>query len=108
MIHLLQHFKNIIKSAHRTNALEFFPITQSVQGYRLKFLQDDLKSAINVALLAFPQGMAYALIAGLPIHYGIIGSAIASISSVFFAKSNLITFGPPMQQQLCCLQPLLA
>ena len=94
MIYLLQHLKNIIKSAHRTNALEFFPITQSVRTYQLKFLPDDLKSAINVALLAFPQGMAYALIAGLPIHYGIIGSAIASISSVFFAKSNLITFGP--------------
>ena len=94
MIHLLQLLKNIVKSAHRTNALEFFPITQSIRGYRLRFLQDDVRSAINVALLAFPQGMAYALIAGLPIHYGIIGSAIASISSVFFAKSNLITFGP--------------
>ena len=94
MTHLLQLLKNIVKSAHRTHALEFLPLTKSIQEYRLKFLQDDLKSAINVALLAFPQGMAYALIAGLPIHYGIIGSAIASISCVFFAKSNLITFGP--------------
>lgn len=94
MTYLLQLLKNIIKSAHRTHTLEFFPIVKSFKEYQLKFLQDDLKSAINVALLAFPQGMAYALIAGLPIHYGIIGSAIASISCVFFAKSNLITFGP--------------
>ena len=108
MIHLLQHLKNILKSAHRTNALEFFPITQSVRGYRLKFLQDDLKSAINVALLAFPQGMAYALIAGLPIHYGIIGSAIASISSVFLPNPTSLPLAPPMQQQSCYLQPLLA
>ncbi len=42
MIHLLQHFKNIIKSAHRTNSLEFFPITQSFRGYRLEFLQDEV------------------------------------------------------------------
>ncbi|MFL2848428.1 MAG: SulP family inorganic anion transporter [Coraliomargaritaceae bacterium] len=94
MTHLLQLLKNIVLSAHRTNALDFFPFIQSVREYRLKFLKDDLKSGINVALLAFPQGMAYALIAGLPIHYGIIGSAIASTFSIFFAKSNLITFGP--------------
>ena len=31
----------------------------------------DCKSALNVALLAIPQGMAYALIAGLPIQYGL-------------------------------------
>ena len=58
MTHLLQLLKNIVKSAHRTHALEFLPLTKSIQEYRLKFLQDDLKSAINVALLAFPQGMA--------------------------------------------------
>ena len=94
MIRLLQLLKNIVESAHRTNAIEFFPISHSIRNYRINFFPDDVKSAINVALLAFPQGMAYALIAGLPIHYSIIGSAVASISSVLFAKSNLITFGP--------------
>ena len=29
----------------------------------------DARAGLNVALLAFPQGMAYALVAGLPIHY---------------------------------------
>ena len=94
MRHLFQLLKNIIQSAHRSNGLVFFPFFQSALSYRPSYLRDDCKSAINVALLAFPQGMAYALIAGLPIHYGIIGSAIASIASAFFAKSNLITFGP--------------
>ena len=94
MRHLFQLLKNIIQSAHRSNGLVFFPFFQSARSYSPSYLRDDCKSAINVALLAFPQGMAYALIAGLPIHYGIIGSAIASIASAFFAKSNLITFGP--------------
>lgn len=94
MKHLFQLLKNIIQSAHHSNGLVFFPFFQSARSYRLSYLRDDCKSAINVALLAFPQGMAYALIAGLPIQYGIIGSAVASIASVFFAKSNLITFGP--------------
>ncbi len=48
----------------------------------------------NVALLAFPQGMAYALIAGLPIQYGIYGSAIAAMVAPIFAKSHYITLGP--------------
>ena len=94
MRHLFQLLKNIIQSAHHSNGLVFFPFFQSASSYRTSYLRDDCKSAINVALLAFPQGMAYALIAGLPIHYGIIGSAIASIASAFFAKSNLISFGP--------------
>ena len=94
MRHLFQLLKNIIQSAHRSNGLVFFPFFQSARSYSPSYLRDDCKSAINVALLAFPQGMAYALIAGLPIHYGIIGSAIASIASAFFAKSNLISFGP--------------
>ena len=38
--------------------------------------------------------MAYASIAGLPIQYGIYGSAIAAIAAPFFAQSSFITMGP--------------
>lgn len=38
--------------------------------------------------------MAYALIAGLPISYGIYGSAVAAIVASFFAGSRFITLGP--------------
>ena len=91
---MFKSLKNIFSAAYRYNALDLFPFIGTIRSYRLAFLKDDIKSGINVALLAFPQGMAYALIAGLPIHYGIIGSAIATIACSFFAKSNLITFGP--------------
>jgi SulP family sulfate permease len=90
----LKFLLKIYKAFIRYNSLEFFPIIQTLQSYSLRYLKDDIKSGFNVALLAFPQGMAYALIAGLPIHYGIVGSAIATIASSLFAKSNLITFGP--------------
>ena len=91
---LFQLLKNVVSNAHRTNVIEFFPFVNSVRSYRPKYIKDDLKSSINVALLAFPQGMAYALVAGLPIQYGIISSVVASIACVLFAQSNLITFGP--------------
>ena len=94
MFNPLKLLLKIIKAGQRYNSLDILPILHSLKSYPLHYLKDDLKSGLNVALLAFPQGMAYALIAGLPIHYGIIGSAVATIASTIFAKSNLITFGP--------------
>ena len=94
MKHLFKLLKNVIKNAHNTKAIQYFPFIDSIKSYKINYLKDDFKSALNVALLAFPQGMAYALVAGLPIHYGIIGSAVACIACALFAKSNLIVFGP--------------
>jgi len=55
---------------------------------------NDLKAGINVALLAIPQGMAYALVAGLPIHYGLLGSAVAALIGGIFGGGRFITLGP--------------
>ncbi len=71
-----------------------FPLFKTLRGYGAVSFKSDLKAALNVALLAFPQGMAYALIAGLPIEYGIYGSAIAAIFGSMFASSRFITLGP--------------
>lgn len=59
-----------------------------------KFYPDDFKAGANVALLAIPQGMAYALVAGLPIHYGLFGSAIAALVGGIFGSGKFITLGP--------------
>tara|TARA_Y100000022_G_scaffold200592_1_gene216685 strand:+ start:4933 stop:6729 length:1797 start_codon:yes stop_codon:yes gene_type:complete len=69
-----------------------------VPGLKLSLLQNfsggDFKAGINVALLAIPQGMAYALVAGLPIHYGLFGSAIAALLGGIFGGGRFITLGP--------------
>lgn len=70
------------------------PFHACISGFRVKHFGGDLSAAVNVALLAFPQGMAYALIAGIPLHYGIFGSAVASILGAVFARSHYITLGP--------------
>ena len=51
-------------------------------------------AGFNVALLAIPQGMAYSLVAGLPIKYGLLGSAIAAVAGGFFGGGRFITQGP--------------
>lgn len=94
---ILKYVKQAATAAKDYNALDFYPIRRSLSGYGDDFKGNffgDLRAGTNVALLAFPQGMAYALIAGLPIQYGIYGSAIAAMVAPFFAKSRFITLGP--------------
>ena len=49
---------------------------------------------MNVALLAIPQGMAYALIAGLPLYYGLLASGIAALIGGLAGGGKFITLGP--------------
>ena len=91
---LLRHIQSGLSAAKDYNTLNFWPLRRSLQGYQTSYFAGDLRAGLNVALLAFPQGMAYALIAGLPIQYGIYGSAIAAMVAPIFAKSHLITLGP--------------
>lgn len=74
--------------------LDVVPFRSIFSGFRFRNLSGDLAAAVNVALLAFPQGMAYALIAGIPLQYGIFGSAVAAVLGSVFAKSHFITLGP--------------
>nr|WP_189512408.1 SulP family inorganic anion transporter [Cerasicoccus arenae] len=86
--------KSTLRWLWQANQLDFFPLRKHLRGYSLGAARGDFTAAFNVALLAFPQGMAYALIAGLPIQYGIYGSAVAALAGAFFAGSRFITLGP--------------
>jgi SulP family sulfate permease len=78
----------------RHNHLDLFPLRSTLRGYDGTTFRNDARAGLNVALLAFPQGMAYAVIAGLPIQYGIFGSAIASIVTPIWGGSRFIVAGP--------------
>lgn len=91
---LFSSVRRIFNAARAYNSIDFCPLFKTLSGYRIAYLGGDLRAGLNVALLAFPQGMAYALIAGLPIEYGIYGSAVAALVGPIFAKSRYITMGP--------------
>ena len=76
------------------NQLQGLPIRRNVRGYSKGTLRKDLKAGMDVALLAVPQGMAYAAIAGLDVLYGITCSAVAAIIAPFFASSRHTILGP--------------
>lgn len=94
IIKLLKYTGKAIHAAKTYNTLQLFPFWRTLAATNKDDLSGDLKAGINVALLAFPQGMAYALIAGLPIQYGIYGSAVAAIIGTLFTNNRFITLGP--------------
>jgi SulP family sulfate permease len=85
---------HLLANQARLTRLEFFPLRKALVGYRRAQAVDDFKAALNVALLAFPQAMAYAAIAGLPIQYGVYGSAIAALLGPMLGGSRLLVLGP--------------
>ncbi|MBK1854124.1 SulP family inorganic anion transporter [Verrucomicrobiaceae bacterium 5K15] len=95
--HLKAVLRNTLHGAQRIlsgNGLDLFPIRGPIKRYNRKKFSYDAKAALNTALLALPQGMAYAAIAELPIHYGILSSAICAIVAPFFASSRFTILGP--------------
>lgn len=69
-------------------------IQDHLKTYQLSKLGPDARAGLNVALLGFPQGMAYALIAEIPVVHGIFCSVVAPIIAGFMASSRVTMIGP--------------
>lgn len=52
------------------------PLSAAVADYNLVKFRHDLIAGLNVSVLALPQAIAYAFIAGVPPEYGIISLII--------------------------------
>ena len=63
-------------------------------NYKKKNLYYDFFAGINVGILLIPQGMAYALIAGLPPIYGLYAALIPQIVYAVFGTSRQLSVGP--------------
>ncbi len=90
----LERLRTIRENLPRGSRLEHFPLRRKLKNYSTRDFQADLRAGSNVALLDFPQGMAYALIAGLPFQHGIYASAIAAVVGPLFASSRFLMLGP--------------
>ena len=74
--------------------IDLFPLRHTLKGYTLEKAGKDIRAAVNVALLDFPQALAYALIAGLPVQMGIFCSSLSSLTGPFMASSRFVMLGP--------------
>lgn len=71
-----------------------FPSFQWIKSYPLKYLGSDVISGITLAAYAIPVSMAYASLAGLPLHYGIYGYLIGGIFYAIFGTGLQLSVGP--------------
>ncbi len=72
-----------------------FPLRATLRDYTGEDWKKDWRAGLNVALLAIPQGMAYALLAGLPnVAQGIMCSAVAAFLAAIFCGSRHVILGP--------------
>jgi len=70
------------------------PLATSLKTYRWDLFHSDVFAGIITAILLIPQGMAYALLAGLPVQVGIYTSLLPAIAYVLFGTSRVLSVGP--------------
>ena len=61
----------------------YLPVIQWISSYKKSYLKGDLSAGLTVGVMLIPQGMAYALIAGLPPVYGLYASIVPPIIRMF-------------------------
>ena len=71
-----------------------FPLKSALRGYTRESFKADLRAGIDGSLMAVPQGMAFAVVAGLPLYYGITCSVVACIVGALLMSSRHSVYGP--------------
>jgi SulP family sulfate permease len=66
----------------------------------------DILAGISVATIVIPQSLAYAELAGMPVHTGLYAAAMPSIAAAFFVSSPYLQTGPTAMTALLALGTL--
>jgi len=73
---------------------QYIPILEWLPKYSKLDLRGDLSAGLTVGVMLIPQGMAYAMIAGLPPIYGLYASTLPLILYAIFGTSRHLAVGP--------------
>ena len=79
---------------------QFLPILSWLPNYKKSDLSGDLFAGLTVGVMLIPQGMAYALIAGLPPVYGLYASVVPQIIYAIFGTSRQLSVAPVAMDSL--------
>lgn len=72
----------------------FLPAIDWLKTYTLQHFNDDLFAGIITAILLVPQGIAYAMLAGLPPQMGLYASILPPVLYALFGTSRTLSVGP--------------
>ncbi len=77
-----------------------FPIISNLKNYSADKFRGDLFAGLTVGVMLIPQGMAYAMIAGLPPVYGLYASVVPLIIYALLGTSRQLAVGPVAMDSL--------
>ncbi|MEM9001679.1 MAG: solute carrier family 26 protein [Bacteroidota bacterium] len=72
----------------------YFPILDWLPKYKKAYASGDISAGFTVGVMLVPQGMAYALIAGLPPVYGLYAALVPNLVYAFMGSSRKLAVGP--------------
>ncbi len=82
---------------------KIFPFLDWLTNYEKSWFKDDLFAGITIGVMLIPQGIAYAMIAGLPPIYGLYTAMIPQIVYAFLGTSRQLSVGPAAMDSLIVL-----
>jgi SulP family sulfate permease len=77
-----------------SQALKFFPIVHWIRLTTRRDLVSDITAGAIITVLLVPQGLAYAMIAGLPPVVGLYASILPAVMYAIFGTSRDLSVGP--------------
>ena len=78
----------------------FFPILSWLPRYKKGYLTRDAIAGLTVGIILIPQGMAYAMIAGLPPVYGLYAALLPLLVYAILGSSRQLAVGPVAMDSL--------
>ena len=82
------------------NIKKLIPILEWLPNYNKSLFKGDLLAGITVGIILIPQGIAYALIAGLPPIYGLYCALVPQLIYAIFGSSRQVAIGPVAMDSL--------
>jgi SulP family sulfate permease len=83
-----------MSSAVLAYLLKFLPFLSWAKQTTLVSARQDAMAGLTGAIIVLPQGVAYALIAGLPPEYGLYAAIVPAIVAALFGSSWHLISGP--------------
>ncbi|UII76488.1 solute carrier family 26 protein [Flagellimonas sp. HMM57] len=78
----------------------FLPILDWLPNYKKEYLTGDISAGLTVGIMLIPQGMAYAMIAGLPPVFGLYAALIPQMVYAILGTSRQLAVGPVAMDSL--------